>query len=305
MRPVELNLASRPFRNNTLVWLGYIGLLTVAVGFTYWNVSSFRHYRQELAELDREQGNIDQEQSDLVERHRKILHGVKKFDRVAIGRRTSKANEVIDWKAFSWTRLFNRLEEVLPNNIKMMSVRPIFHDSKDEVEGADPRRSMPVTVEGLARDWDAFFELETNLIKHESFGRLEPRNIKTMDNGERSFSIQFRYYPDEPVATPASAVTEDVVRTLPLDEANAAVADPAQAAEATDTVGEPVVDLAERGQLPDAARQPAEVVDEWAAQAETAGPRQAKRDTARTPRRRTLPKVQPGVAETDNEREPR
>lgn len=305
MRPVELNLASRPFRNNTLVWLGYICLLAAAVGFTYWNVSSFRHYRQELAALDREQGNIDQEQSDLVERHRKILHGVKKFDRIAIGRRTSKANEVIDWKAFSWTRLFNRLEEVLPNNIKMMSVRPIFHDSKDDVDGADPRRSMPVTVEGLARDWDAFFELETNLIKHESFGRLEPRNIKTMDNGERSFSILFRYYPDEPVATPASAVTEDVVRTLPPDEANGGSGDPVQVEDAKDTVGDPGVDLADRRELPDSARQPAEVVDEWAVQAETATTRQAKRQTARTPPRRTLPKVQPGAAETDDEGKPR
>jgi len=201
--------------------------------------------------------------------------------------------------------LFNRLEEVLPNNIKMMSVRPIFHDSRDDVDGADPRRSMPVTVEGLARDWDAFFELETNLIKHESFGRLEPRNIKTMDNGERSFSIQFRYYPDEPVATPAPAVTEDVVRTPPLDEANAAVADPAQLAEATDTVGDPGVDLADRRELPDSARQPAEVVDEWAVQAETATTQQAKRQTARTPPRRTLPKVQPGSAEADDGGGPR
>ena len=69
MRPLELNLASRPFRNNTLVWLAYIGLFAAAAAFTYWNVSSFSHYRQELAKLDLEQGNIEQEQSDLIDRH--------------------------------------------------------------------------------------------------------------------------------------------------------------------------------------------------------------------------------------------
>ena len=35
MRPLELNLASRPFRNNTLVWLAYIGLFAAAAAFTY------------------------------------------------------------------------------------------------------------------------------------------------------------------------------------------------------------------------------------------------------------------------------
>ena len=85
MRPLELNLSSRPYSNNTLVWLAYIGLLAAAMGFTYWNVSSFRHYRHELAELDRRQGNMEQEQGDLEDRHRKILRGIKDFDRVATG----------------------------------------------------------------------------------------------------------------------------------------------------------------------------------------------------------------------------
>jgi len=298
MRPLELNLASRPFRNNTLVWVAYIGLFTAAVAFTYWNVSSFSHYRQQLAELDLEQGNIDQEQSDLIDRHRKILRGVTKFDRVAISRRTAKANQVIDWKAFSWTRLFNRLEHVLPFNVKMMSIHPIFHERDRNSDEADPRRSIPVTVEGLARDWDAFFELETNLIEHESFGRLEPRHIETLDNGQRSFAIQFRYYPDEPVTHPDEVVTEDVAQAPPSDGAEA---------DSATTVADPVANPVERRPLPQAAQQPAEVTDEWAAKPEpaTQDTQQAKRVTASPPARRTLPKVQPEPAETDDEGDPR
>ena len=83
-----------------------------------------------------------------------------------------------------------------------------------------------------------------------------------MDNGERSFLIQFRYYPDEPVATTDPVETEDVVQTPPGG-------DPVQAADATDTVADATENLAERRKLPDVARQPAEVTDEWAAQAGT------------------------------------
>jgi len=288
MRPLDLNLASRPYHNNTLVWLAYLGLLVAAMGLTYWNVSSFRHYRQELTELDRVQGNMEQEQDDLESRHRKILRGIKNFDRVAIGRRTSKANEVIEWRAFSWTRLFNRLENVLPSNIKMTSVRPIFRSRDREAEEADPRPSMPVKVEGLARDWDALFELQTDLIENTSFGRVLPRNIDKLPNGELAFSIEFTYYPDEPTAAEESAVIEEV--------AEAAVVEPSS----TQAADEPANDDAGRRKLPATADERAEVTDEWAG---TTDAQPAKRSDARQPGRRTLPKVEPDADTADDEGE--
>ena len=123
MRSLDLNLATRPFRNNTLVWAGYLILFVAAVGFSYWNVSSYRHFDRELVALDTEQGDMEQQQVDLNTRHATIVRQVRGFDVKSIGRRTSKANEVIEWKAFSWTRLFNRLEEMMPYKVRMTSVR--------------------------------------------------------------------------------------------------------------------------------------------------------------------------------------
>jgi len=297
MRPLDFNLASRPYSNNTLVWLAYIGLLAAAAGFSYWNVSSFRHYRAELAALDLEQGNMEQEEIDLAARHRKILTEVRKFDRVAISRRTSKANEVIEWRAFSWTRLFNRLEQVLPNNIKMTSIRPIFRGQDRQAATEDPRPSMPVKVEGLARDWDALFELETDLIDSESFGRVLPRSIDKRDNGELAFSIEFTYYPDEVLAGPDEAAVE---------EAAQAPAQPLEAAETVSKDAEPVDAGADRRKLPAATDEPAEVTDEWMARAAEAdatekqpatttgtATQRTKQEAARPSNRRALPKVQP------------
>jgi Tfp pilus assembly protein PilN len=310
MRTLDLNLASRPYNNNTLVWLAYVGLLAAAVGFTYWNVSSFRHYRHELAELDRRQGNMAQEQSDLEDRHRKILRGVRNFDRVAIGRRASKANEVIEWRAFSWTRLFNRLESVLPSKIKMTSVRPIFRSRNSDADKAD-RPSMPVKVEGLARDWDALFKLQDDLFENESFGRVLPRSIDKLDNGELAFTIEFTYYPEEPITGEDSAPIDDL--------AQAAMAEPQ--AQAVDTAVEPANAAADRRKLPQASGKPTEVTDEWMARAEaipeanaaatqsaapaSADTSRAKRNTVRQPSRRTLPKVHPDPADADDGEERR
>ncbi|NIM60825.1 MAG: hypothetical protein GTO30_03995 [Acidobacteria bacterium] len=291
MRPLDLNLATRPYSNNMLVWAAYVALLAAAVFFSYWNISSYRHYRAELEALDLEQGNMDQERIDLTARHGKVLRDVRKYDRVAINRRTTKANEVIEWRAFSWTRLFNRLEEVLPNNIKMTSIRPIFRGRDRETEEADSRPQMPVKVEGLARDWDSLFELETDLIDDPSFGRVLPRNIDKRDNGELAFSIEFTYYPEEPVGAETPAVAErEVAEAAPAEEA--APGDAPGVADSGDTPRK----------LPPANEQAAEVTDEWAAQStdEAAADTPAANDR---PGRRKLPTVPQDRDDDDGEGE--
>ncbi len=295
MRPLDLNLSTRPYRNNMLVWAAYVALLAGAVFFSYWNVSSFRHYRSELATLDTEQGNLEQEKIDLVTRHGKVLREVGKYDRIAINRRTAKANEVIEWRAFSWTRLFNRLEEVLPNNIKMTSIRPIFRGRDRIAEIEDPRASMPVKVEGLARDWDSLFELETALIEDPSFGRVMPRNIDKRDNGELAFAIEFTYYPEEPLEAETPEEPEQLEPTEKV--AAATVGDPTAIEPADAGTAEPAGG-AEPRKLPSANDEAAEVTDEWAAQgtdeaAATDKPAADKAAATNRPGRRKLPKPAP------------
>jgi hypothetical protein len=299
MRPLELNLATRPYRNNTLVWLAYVGLFVAASGFTYWNVSSFRHYGQELGDLDLHQGNMKQEQDDLQQRHLKVLNGVKKFDRTLIGRRTSKANEVIDWRAFSWTRLFNRLEDMLPYGIKMTSIRPIFRGRDRQDEALDSRPSMLVKVEGVARDWDSFFKLETDLIENQSFGRVLPRGIDKMPNGELSFSIEFAYFPGDPLPAPEEPLVEEVAQ----DDAKTP-----SPGEATDTAVEQATGGDPTRKLPAADSDAAEVTDDWAQTgSEAAGENKPDEGagavkTTSAPTRRALPKAQPEPADDEGER---
>lgn len=285
MRSLSLNLASRPFRNNTLVWAGYVVLLLAAAGFSYWNVSSYGHYKRELVDLDAVQGNMDQEQLDLRNRHGQIVRAVRTFDVKAIGRRTSKANQVIEWKAFSWTRLFNRLEEMLPNNVRMTSVRPIFREADRNEDDADLRQSISVTVEGLARDLDAFLQIQTELIQHESFGYVRPRYADRTDNGEYSFGVEFLYYPGEPIDL------GDSIEAETADSGEEPADEPVAAAAAAGAEGE------DKRELPPIDPQPAEVTDDWAEHTATEDEATAKAEDSR-PKRRTLPRVEPDSPES-------
>ena len=48
---LELNLATRPFRNNTLLWTGYALLAVAVVTFTAWNTVTFVDTRSTLDQL--------------------------------------------------------------------------------------------------------------------------------------------------------------------------------------------------------------------------------------------------------------
>ena len=51
MRAIDLNLASRPFKNNTLLWAGYLVAFALLALFTAWNIVTWREHIDKLAEL--------------------------------------------------------------------------------------------------------------------------------------------------------------------------------------------------------------------------------------------------------------
>ena len=271
MRTTDLNLATRPFRNNSPIWVGCVVLVICAIGFTIWNVRSFRYYDKKLAEWSQQERDFDQERRDLQQRQSAVQRGVKKYDVKTLNRRVGKANEVIEWRAFSWTQLFNRLVEVVPNNTKMTSVRPVFRDrAGTRAQLAVERTSLPVTIEGLSRDWDSAFQLEAKLIEHPAFDRVEPKNKSLVDSGEVAFSVTFLYYPDW---SPDDEAADEEVASGDAEGGGDEGAEAAAPSDADARVAK-VDDAAENPELQ-------EVDDNWTGTAE--------KESATPPKRRSLP----------------
>ncbi len=265
MQALDLNLASRPFKNNTLLW---VGLSTAALAIVLAGLGNLQLYRRHRGLLDQLQGRVVQIETRLADLERRdglARRAIGQFDLEQLEVKAAKANEVIRWKAFSWTRLFNLLEELQPWDVQMASVHPTFR-----VEGAtDAQRKVgtvgvPVSVEGIARDLEAFLEFERALLRSPSFSRVEPeRTQRTPNTGEIVFALRFHYDPQaaegppprppaagdaageaagEPVPDPAAA------EPVAGDESAAPPADPA--AGAPDPPAEPSSEPGSRGQAP-------------------------------------------------------
>ena len=223
MQSLDLNLASRPFRNNTLLWVGFgLTLLTLLV-MTGLNLRSHASHRSELEALQGRVSGIESHRRGLHARAATARREIGTVDVEALAIRAQKANEVIRWKAFSWTLLFNRLEEVQPYDIQMASIQPAFRPQADvsNARNLDQVAGVPVAVDGTARDLRAFFALERALVDSPYFTRVEPERTDTDgQTGETVFRLRFIYDPDVPGGPPprpeeAELQTEELTVVVP------------------------------------------------------------------------------------------
>ena len=197
MQALDLNLATRPFKNDTLLWSG-LCLAVALIGWaSLWNTQTWLEHRALLSTLRETETSLRNRAADLERRDEQARGGIAKYEIPVVKLKAEKANEIIRWKAFSWTRLFNQLEHVLPGNVEMSSVRPVFRGetarTRNSVE--DPAL-VPVSVDGASKDLRDMLEFERNLIRDPHFDVVEPESWATDEQtNETVFRMRFLYDP--------------------------------------------------------------------------------------------------------------
>jgi Tfp pilus assembly protein PilN len=210
---VTLNLATRPFRNNTVVGsvLAAVAaaalLATVYNGYVYTNHGSRdkelreeeKHHRERLAALESDERTLSRE---IASRDFKRLFGRGQF-----------AGDLILKRAFSWTLLFNKLENVMPNEVMMTAIRP--HISNE---------GIVIRVEGIAKNHGALITLEESLLKNPVFARVSPVSERRLNPSrpEITFVLQFDYLSSNVVPAP-DAVASGAVPGTPAEPGPSAI----------------------------------------------------------------------------------
>ncbi|MGA7633372.1 MAG: PilN domain-containing protein [Terriglobales bacterium] len=125
---LDINLATRPYEDARQFWLrwglGVGALAALTLFLLLWTVNEWRHAgrdRQEIARLDAQIKERDDERAQA-----------QAFLDQAANRSTRDQsqflNGLIQRKAFSWTRVFEDLEQVMPSNLHVVSLRPELND---------------------------------------------------------------------------------------------------------------------------------------------------------------------------------
>lgn len=200
-----LNLARQPFRNlrpivrlAVLLWL-LGGVLLVINSMQYWGY--FTGSEDRRAELEQLQ--------DQVEEHRQDIGDLEaRLGSLDLRRQNAEVrflNHKISERVFSWSGLFDRLADVLPNDVRLVSLSPDTDrgasgrsrraDADDDLAEGEIR----LGIVGVARTPEAQLEFIEALFAHPAF-RNPDLSRDSISDGQIRFDMTTVYLPDGPAS---------------------------------------------------------------------------------------------------------
>lgn len=126
MKPLHLNLASRPYRDYRPLY-AVVVVASLAIFFLMLNnaETGYRYLRE--TKSTRAQIDNIEHQADLEERRARDLdQRLRTVNIRLLAAQTEFANARLAERAFSWSELLDRLERVLPDDVRIESVAPSF-----------------------------------------------------------------------------------------------------------------------------------------------------------------------------------
>jgi type IV pilus assembly protein PilN len=213
---LDINLASQPYEDARQFWMrwgtavGAVGVLTLlllTITITGW----FNARRDHKAMA---------EKRALIAERDQLRASAEEFLNRPENRNTRDTsqflNELIERKAFSWTRVLENLEKVMPARVHLVSISP----GLDE----DNQLLLKMTIAGDS--WDRALELARHMEDSRRFSQTNitgVRSLQSTTGDTQQFDLVAIYIP-ETVATPESAApvtekkTEAKDKTAPKTE---------------------------------------------------------------------------------------
>jgi type IV pilus assembly protein PilN len=189
---LDINLATRPYEDAREFWgrwgtgIAVLAVLTLLlIGWTVRSWSSARQDRQNIAQLQQKIAKRDQERAEA-----------QAFLDMSANRSTRDQsqflNGLIRRKAFSWTRVFEELEQVMPANLHVVSLRPEFNE----------QNAMLLDMRVVGDNRNAAVELVHRMESSKHFrGAQLLAEGASSETGGVSAAVVSTYVPDEAIGS--------------------------------------------------------------------------------------------------------
>lgn len=186
MRRYDINLSSKPFQNNTLHWVAFGLVFLGLIAFTWYDI---RNFATSGTEEESWAEALEARRSDLAKLTQDteaINTQVARMDLDFLHERSSFANEIILSRLFSWSKLFDRLESIQPELVRIRSIRPAISTT-----------SVDVTLDGATKNSESLIKFEEELLQSDYFAMVYPTTETSRQKREEiEFSITFQYLPE-------------------------------------------------------------------------------------------------------------
>ena len=192
---LEINLASQPYEDARQFWMRWGGALTAVAILTlllligtvtgWFNA---RRDRSKIADLQHQIAKRD-------EARRGAEQFLSRTENRVTRDQSQFLNQLIERKAFSWTRVLEELEKVMPPRVHLVSIHPELNE--------DNQLSLKMTVAGDSRA--KVIELEQRMEESQHFAQpyIESEHAASEAKDQVQFEIHADYIPQGTAVTPA------------------------------------------------------------------------------------------------------
>jgi type IV pilus assembly protein PilN len=131
---IDINLATRPYEDSRQFWTYWgtgLALLALATALLIFMAATgyvrAAHDRQELGKLQSQIGAYDREKGEAEA----VLNQPQNRD---LRDQSQFLNQLFERKSFSWTRVFEDLEKVMPAHLHVISIHPASADNNVQIK---------------------------------------------------------------------------------------------------------------------------------------------------------------------------
>jgi Tfp pilus assembly protein PilN len=207
VKPIDINLASSPFRNDKPIWAALGVVAAFALGFTGYNAWAYFSAGSRQAQLEQEIAGHRKRMHEMKLEADKLQAALAKVDQETLTSQAEFVSSILDQRNFSWTRLFNALEQVTPWDVKLISIRPQFEVlNKRTGEGR-----IRIEVSGIGRTFNSFLDLQDSLQESAMFSEVTPEEYERQADERIDFNMAFTYKPPEALPEESADATGETV----------------------------------------------------------------------------------------------
>lgn len=127
MKPIHLNLAAKPYRD----YRPYIAVVVVASILTaimaLQNVDAWLLYQHNTQTVRGDIAQINARIADEQRRNDAVNQRLRAVDTKLLTAQSSYVNARLAERAFSWSELLDRMEHVLPDDVRIEAINPGFN----------------------------------------------------------------------------------------------------------------------------------------------------------------------------------
>lgn len=183
MKPIHLNLAARPYRDyrpvNLVASLTFVLTLVLA----WYNVNTYLRYRTETSATRAKIAKLEAQTEDERRRGEAATNRAQAFDVKLLAAQTEFANSVLAERAFSWSELLDRLERLIPNDVRLESITPSFTK-----EGL-----VSLSIRCFAKNGEGMVSTLNNFNADPQFSNAFPSNeVAQPDRFDFSMTVDYR-----------------------------------------------------------------------------------------------------------------